>query len=67
MNDFNDITMKKINEIQNENIKNDVKDKLKRSSRFRKYFNNNGLNLEDINSGFIESFLNNNEIIQMKF
>ena len=63
--DFNEKTMKKINEIQNENIKNDVKDKLKRSSRFRKYFNNNGVNIKDIN--FIESFPNNNDIIQMEF
>lgn len=30
-------------------IKNDVKDKLKRSSRFRKYFNNNGVNIKDFN------------------
>ena len=63
--DFNEKTTRKINEIKNENIKNDVKDKLKRSSRFRKYFNNNGTNIEDIN--FRESFPNNNDIIQMEF
>ena len=42
-----------------------MRDKLKRSSRFRKYFNNNGVNIEDIN--FRESFPNNNDIIQMEF